>query len=149
MNSGGACIGCTMPGFPDKFSPFYKRAPGSAVSTTASATYGRVVRFLRGFTRESQNRETRWDKVGDIPSGWALQRDKEPLLERAIDFIYRKMQFSRATPPGRKVPETKYRDGWEVASTRREDREERGELKWGQARRRAKLEREQALKKPG
>ena len=149
MNQGGICIGCTMPGFPDKFSPFYKRAPGSAVSTTASATYGRVVRFLRGFTRESQNRETRWDKVGDIPSGWALQRDKEPLLERAIDFIYRKMQFSRATPPGRKVPETKYRDGWEVASTRREDREERGELKWGQARRRAKLEREQALKKPG
>jgi hydrogenase small subunit len=23
------CIGCTMPGFPDKFTPFYKRPPGS------------------------------------------------------------------------------------------------------------------------
>ena len=26
----GACIGCTMPGFPDKFSPFYKAPPGSS-----------------------------------------------------------------------------------------------------------------------
>ncbi len=37
MNSGGACIGCTMPGFPDKFTPFYKRPPGSLVSTRCSS----------------------------------------------------------------------------------------------------------------
>ncbi|MDQ3978406.1 MAG: hypothetical protein M3314_02485, partial [Actinomycetota bacterium] len=29
MNMGGICIGCTMPGFPDKFSPIYEIAPGS------------------------------------------------------------------------------------------------------------------------
>ena len=29
MKAGGVCIGCTMPGFPDKFSPFYKTPPGA------------------------------------------------------------------------------------------------------------------------
>ena len=28
MVAGGACIGCTMPGFPDKYAPFYKAPPG-------------------------------------------------------------------------------------------------------------------------
>ena len=33
MKAGGVCIGCTMPGFPDKFAPFYKTPPGAIVST--------------------------------------------------------------------------------------------------------------------
>ena len=32
MKAGGMCIGCTMPGFPDKFAPFYKTPPGAIVS---------------------------------------------------------------------------------------------------------------------
>ena len=40
-NVGGICIGCTMPGFPDKFMPFMDEPPGAKVSTTAS---GRVRR---------------------------------------------------------------------------------------------------------
>ena len=32
-NVGGICIGCTMPGFPDKFMPFMDAPPGSTVST--------------------------------------------------------------------------------------------------------------------
>src|SRR5881227_4275569 len=32
-NVGGICIGCTMPGFPDKFMPFMDAPPGSKVST--------------------------------------------------------------------------------------------------------------------
>ena len=32
-NVGGICIGCTMPGFPDKFMPFMDEPPGSKVST--------------------------------------------------------------------------------------------------------------------
>ena len=39
-NVGGICIGCTMPGFPDKFMPFMDKPPGANVSATASATYG-------------------------------------------------------------------------------------------------------------
>ena len=36
MKAGGVCIGCTMPGFPDSFVPFYKSAPGAFFSTSAS-----------------------------------------------------------------------------------------------------------------
>ncbi len=32
-NVGGICIGCTMPGFPDKFMPFMDEPPGARVST--------------------------------------------------------------------------------------------------------------------
>ena len=35
-NVGGICIGCTMPGFPDKFMPFMDEPPGGKLSTTAS-----------------------------------------------------------------------------------------------------------------
>src|SRR5262247_1727869 len=46
MRAGGVCIGCTMPGFPDKFSPFYKTPPGAALSTLAAKGVGGVVRRL-------------------------------------------------------------------------------------------------------
>ena len=39
-NVGGICIGCTMPGFPDKFMPFMDEPPGSKVSTKATRLYG-------------------------------------------------------------------------------------------------------------
>jgi hydrogenase small subunit len=35
-NVGGICIGCTMPGFPDRFMPFMEEPP-----------YGALVRGLR------------------------------------------------------------------------------------------------------
>jgi hydrogenase small subunit len=59
-NVGGICIGCTMPGFPDKFMPFMDEPPGARLSTTAVIVYGRTVRALRNFTRASLNRETPW-----------------------------------------------------------------------------------------
>ena len=34
-NVGGICIGCTMPGFPDKFMPFMDEPPGGKVSTAS------------------------------------------------------------------------------------------------------------------
>src|SRR3954468_547427 len=64
MVAGGACIGCTMPGFPDKFSPFYKRPPGSRVSGGVSRTYGSGIRRLRRATMRHLNREPLWDKAG-------------------------------------------------------------------------------------
>ena len=74
MNSGGACIGCTMPGFPDKFTPFYKAPPGSLVSATASRALGKMIRPLRMYTNDHLNREVRWDVEGTVPSGWSAER---------------------------------------------------------------------------
>lgn len=56
-NVGGVCIGCTMPGFPDKFVPFMDEPPGARMSTSAVSVYGRTVRSLRQFTLTSMNRE--------------------------------------------------------------------------------------------
>lgn len=57
---GGACIGCTMPGFPDKFMPFMDEPPGAKLSTSSVVVYGRTVRALRRFTQSSMNREPDW-----------------------------------------------------------------------------------------
>ncbi|MBY0522273.1 MAG: hypothetical protein K2R98_02680 [Gemmataceae bacterium] len=59
-NVGGVCIGCTMPGFPDKFMPFMNEPAGAMLSTAAIVMYGRAVRALRGITRGSMNREPKW-----------------------------------------------------------------------------------------
>src|SRR6202167_5924606 len=39
-NVGGICIGCTMPGFPDKFMPFMDEPPGGKLSSAAVGAYG-------------------------------------------------------------------------------------------------------------
>ena len=59
-NVGGVCIGCTMPGFPDKFMPFMNEPPGAIMSSSAVGMYGRTVRALRSFTRMSLNKEPDW-----------------------------------------------------------------------------------------
>ena len=61
-NVGGVCIGCTMPGFPDKFMErsFLELAPGAQLSTAAVQVYGRTVRALRRFTQGSMNNEPSW-----------------------------------------------------------------------------------------
>jgi hydrogenase small subunit len=56
-NVGGVCIGCTMPGFPDKFMPFMDMPPGAQLSSAAVVMYGRTVRALRRFTQASMNEE--------------------------------------------------------------------------------------------
>ncbi len=55
-NVGGICIGCTMPGFPDKFMPFMDQPPGSLLSSHAVMTYGRAIHALRRFTQASLNK---------------------------------------------------------------------------------------------
>ena len=59
-NVGGICIGCTMPGFPDKFMPFMDQPPGSLLSSKAVMTYGRAIHALRRFTQASLNRAPSW-----------------------------------------------------------------------------------------
>jgi hydrogenase small subunit len=64
-NVGGICIGCTMPGFPDKFMAFMDQPPGSLLSSNAVTTYGRTIRALRRFTQESLNKEPDWRRKGE------------------------------------------------------------------------------------
>jgi hydrogenase small subunit len=61
---GGVCIGCTMPGFPDKFMQpsFLDEPPGAKLSTEAILTYGRAIRKLRQYTQASLNTEPEWRK---------------------------------------------------------------------------------------
>lgn len=99
MNSGGACIGCTMPGFPDKFTPFYKRPPGSAVSTGANKMVSSVIKPLRRFTNSYLNREVRWDRLGDVPSGWSRE-SSEPGLASELGHRFYNM-LRRSTDTGR------------------------------------------------
>jgi hydrogenase small subunit len=55
------CIGCTMPGFPDKFMPFMDEPPGAKLSSgIISATYGKMVRSLRKLTQDTVNKEPSW-----------------------------------------------------------------------------------------
>lgn len=69
-NVGGICIGCTMPGFPDKFMPFMNQPPGSLLSSHAVTTYGRAIRALRRFTQTSLNKEPTWRKrTGQVDDG--------------------------------------------------------------------------------
>jgi hydrogenase small subunit len=67
-NVGGICIGCTMPGFPDKFMPFMNQPPGSLLSSQAVMTYGRAIHALRRFTQSSLNKEPSWrGRPGSAP----------------------------------------------------------------------------------
>jgi hydrogenase small subunit len=100
MKAGGVCIGCTMPGFPDKFSPFYKTPPGAALSTLAAKGVGGVVRRLRRLSNREANREARWDVTGEVPSGWA-HVPPQTLTDRAINFFYSQWQHLASKKPGR------------------------------------------------
>ncbi len=70
-NVGGICIGCTMPGFPDKFMPFMDEPPGAHVSAGTVGAYGRAVRSLRALTNSTANKEPRWRHTGaDLTTGY-------------------------------------------------------------------------------
>ncbi len=74
MNTGAPCIGCTMPSFPDGFAPFYKKPPGTILSSSSSKVYGSVIRRLREFSQFFSNRTARWEKDNTVPSGWGHVR---------------------------------------------------------------------------
>jgi hydrogenase small subunit len=59
-NVGGICIGCTMPGFPDKFMPFMDEPSGGVMSSGISGTYGAMIRRLRSITNDTVNKEPKW-----------------------------------------------------------------------------------------
>jgi len=99
MNIGAPCIGCTMPGFPDSFAPFYATPPGTMVSSTISRVTGSLISNLREMTQQYQNRTAKWNKEGHVPSGWG--HVAEPgLLKKIAHFAYEKLQFSNSPKPG-------------------------------------------------
>ncbi len=93
MNMGGICIGCTMPGFPDKFSPIYQTSPGSFLSSSTSKVAGGFVRRMRNITRVDKNMTTRWDSEG-APSGWARARTGPKGALKTVHKFYSKYQHS-------------------------------------------------------
>ena len=68
-NVGGICIGCTMPGFPDKFMPFMDEPPGGKLSTTAVGLYGTAIRRLRDDHHAGPlDKEPKWRTPGHASS---------------------------------------------------------------------------------
>ncbi len=94
MNAGGACIGCTMPGFPDKFTPFHKAPPGAMVSSTVSRMVGSLIRPLREYSNDHLNREVRWDLHDHVPSGWAREHSEPNAVQRFGHRFYDRLRTS-------------------------------------------------------
>jgi len=94
MVAGGACIGCTMPGFPDKYSPFYKAPPGSAISGTTSRITGGAIRRLRRISMASGNTTPLWDNAHDSSSGWGAWEGPTNPVKKVNAFFYKKLQYS-------------------------------------------------------
>ncbi len=70
-NVGGICIGCTMPGFPDKFMPFMDPPPGSVMSSSIIGIYGAIISPLRKITQKTANKEPAWRKKGrELTTGY-------------------------------------------------------------------------------
>jgi hydrogenase small subunit len=74
-NVGGICIGCTMPGFPDKFMPFMDTPMGAKLSAPmATYLWGPLLRTLRRYTAKDMDREPGWRQSGEkITSGYAAK----------------------------------------------------------------------------
>ncbi len=93
MVAGGACIGCTMPGFPDKYSPFYKSPPGSAISGGLTKVTGGGIRRMRRMSMRNANREPIWDRAGGPATGWGLAGGLDTPLDRVNAHFYKKLQY--------------------------------------------------------
>ncbi len=93
MQMGGICIGCTMPGFPDKFSPFYEAPPGSFLSGNTSRVVGGFIRRLRAVSQQDKNMAIQWDR--DAPSGWARSRTGPRGAVKLTHRFYEKFQHTK------------------------------------------------------
>ncbi|CAN5371063.1 hydrogenase small subunit [soil metagenome] len=99
MNVGAPCIGCTMPGFPDNFAPFYKMPPGTQISSAISRTTGTLVRNLREMTMAYHNKTHKWIEDGQVPSGWG-HIGQPSLLDKITHYAYQKLQYKGSHKPG-------------------------------------------------
>ena len=99
MNIGAPCIGCTMPGFPDAFAPFYVKPPGTMISSNVSKTTGYFIRNLRRFSMMYGNRTPIWNKNNHVPSGWG-HVEEPSTLQKIGKYFYNKIQFMDSVKPG-------------------------------------------------
>ena len=97
MNMGGICIGCTMPGFPDKFAPFYAAAPGSFLSSTTSKTVGSFIRRFRSLSMSDKLVSNQWENDRDLASGWARYRSQPRGAEKVAHRIYERVQAKKSS----------------------------------------------------
>ena len=95
MNMGGICIGCTMPGFPDKFAPFFAAPPGSFLSATTSRTVGAFIRRFRTLSMRDKQMSPRWESERDLASGWARYQTTPVGALKVAHRFYEKVQHSR------------------------------------------------------
>lgn len=107
MNVGAPCIGCTMPGFPDNFSPFYTKPPGTIVSSTTSKATGFFIRNLRRFSMMYGNRTRIWLKNDHVPSGWGYNAPAST-LQKTAHYFYSKIQFHGSVKPGSRTKDKKH-----------------------------------------
>ena len=104
MQMGGICIGCTMPGFPDKFSPITEIAPGSLISSTTSRAVGGFIRRMRYLSRQDKNMTARWEN--DAPSGWSRAKIGPRGAAKVVHKVYSKYQHSHEGGGGKTYGET-------------------------------------------
>jgi hydrogenase small subunit len=102
MVAGGPCIGCTMPGFPDKYSPFYKAPPGSALSGGISKVNGGMIRRLRRMSMRTGNSSPIWDKTGAVPTAPDTRPKKMP---SAMGYFYKNLQYHGSVHQGHRNKE--------------------------------------------
>ncbi|MGH3848137.1 MAG: hydrogenase expression protein HypE [Pseudonocardiaceae bacterium] len=105
MQMGGICIGCTMPGFPDKFSPITEIAPGSLISSSTSRVVGGFIRRMRYVSRVDKNLTARWEGT-DGPSGFARSKTGPRGAVKTIHKFYAKYQHSHEGGNGKTYGES-------------------------------------------
>jgi hydrogenase small subunit len=89
-NVGGICIGCTMPGFPDKFTPFMDRADMVKVSSNfARFSYGPILHFFRNQAMRKNSDEPNWRQQSpSLTSGYAPRWNSKQELKRLLHKKY-------------------------------------------------------------
>jgi hydrogenase small subunit len=73
---GGICIACTMPGFPDKYTPFMDADPwGNRAADFQRFTYGPIFRYFRKRNLEQKfDKEPEWRRPGrKLTSGYSAR----------------------------------------------------------------------------
>ena len=98
-NVGGICIGCTMPGFPDKFMPFMDEPPGAKISAASISIYGKAIRSLRSFTNDTVNKEPKWRHPRAGTHHW-LSDPGAVLREKGADIMGTMTTAAKGTPTG-------------------------------------------------
>ncbi|MGQ0678297.1 MAG: hypothetical protein ACT4OM_01325 [Actinomycetota bacterium] len=98
-NVGGICIGCTMPGFPDRFLPFMQTPALVKLSLNFPRfTYGPLLSMLRKQAIKRNSREPAWRRPSDeLVSGydpaWTVDRKPRKLFHEKYVVSGREARF--------------------------------------------------------